>query len=130
MDKERQEINSLVKTVEDELNRGAINSTVPHVAIEYHTKLSVSLSRCYGAIETLDVEEARFFINNRHQQIDGKDVFKSDLACTKAWKLSDKGLWQGFWQKRIERIKVLLKNIEMLYYDGRDEMKRKELTGK
>lgn len=116
------EINAVIKEVETGLLKGHINTTIPHIALEYSTKLGAYLSMCYGLIEKLDTLQAQHHVDRKIE-----DEKKSDLAISKLWKVSDEGIRQAFWENRIKRIKVLMDTLTVLYYQGRDESKLKEL---
>ena len=115
-----QQINDLICEVENGLRNGHITTLNPIGSLEYHTKLSAWLSTCYGLIERLDTEEAKYFINNRKDH-------KSDNATKKAWEYTDEGIEQKFWETRIQRIGVLIKALERVYYHARDEAKIREM---
>lgn len=116
----KQEINNLIEEIEKGLIKLEINTNNPHVSLDYQTQLGGYLSSCIGLIEKLDTLEAQFFIDNRSNH-------KSDNATKKAWEVSETGIKQKFWETRIKRIEVLIKRLEVIFYQGRDEMKLKEL---
>ena len=115
-----QQINALIAEIEEGLLTGKIHTGVPVVALEYQTKLSAYLSSSYGQVEILDTREARYFVNEREK-------FKSDNACRKSWETTNDGIAQTFWENRVERLQVLVRALEKLFYWGRDEARQREL---
>lgn len=114
-------INALISEIESGLLEDKINTTIPHVALDYQNKLATYSSTAMGLIERLDTLEAEFFVNKRPN-------FKSDTAVNKAWKVSKEGIRQTFWSNRISRMKILIKTLEKTFYAGRDEAKQKTLN--
>ena len=106
--------------VEKGLILGHINSNTPEVALEYHTRLGGYLSTCYGMIERIDTAEAEYFVNNRASN-------KSDVATSKAWKVSKEGIRQNFWETRIKRLKILSDTLSVVYYHAKMEMQTRNL---
>lgn len=113
-------INELLQKVENGLRKNHINTTVPHVALDYQSLLTAYLSTSFGLIERLDMLEAQYFVNNRKDN-------KSDNATKRAWEITDEGIRQKFWQTRIKRINVLIDGLEKIYYQGRRDYEQKQL---
>jgi hypothetical protein len=123
-----EKINQFVSEIEKYLLTDVINTTAPHIALDYHTKLSSYMSSIMGLIEKLDILEAEYFVNNRNSEDSfGDKVFKSDNACKKHWEITNEGIRQKFWENRIKRLKILSDTLEKVYYHGREEHKSKEL---
>lgn len=115
-----EKINSLISEIEDGMIKKQINTTVPEVSLEYQTQLTAYTSTAMGLIEKLDTMEAEFFVKNRHEH-------KSDNSVKKTWDKTNEGIRQKFWENRIERMLLLIRGLEKIYYHGRDERKFKEL---
>jgi len=116
----QEQINELISEIEVGLLKEHIHTGVPQVALEYQSKLSAYLSSSYGQVEILDTREAKYFVNTR------KD-YKSDNACRKSWENTHDGIAQKFWENRVERLQVLIRALEKIYYFGRDEARQKDL---
>lgn len=115
-----QQINTLIAEIEEGLLTGKIHTGTPVLALEYQTKLSAYLSSSYGQVEILDTREARYFVNEREK-------FKSDNACRKSWETTNDGIAQKFWENRVERLQVLVRATEKIYYWGKLEVQMREL---
>lgn len=113
-------INNLISEIETGLLNDRINTTIPHICLDYQSRLSTYSSTAMGLIERLDTLEAEYLINNRIN-------FKSDTQTKKGWDITPEGIRQNFWNNRIKRMKILIKNLEKLYYHGRDEQKQIQL---
>lgn len=113
------DINELIRNIEIGLLKGHITTNVPHVALDYHTKIGAYLSMCYGFIERLDTLQAQHHVNAKIE-----DEKLSDLAISKRWKVSEEGVRATFWENRIKRLKVLENTLSVLYYQGRSESRQ------